>query len=335
MIACVLLAIAAIKMIMAYVVKPIKSMMSTLQKSSEQVDTMVDEVRKRTWNSSKSVKQLSVLSEKISNTIHQVADSAFSINRNATNIKEEIYTTAEECVVITEYSVEMKHRANVMEQAAKMNMETIDTKVTEMLAILNKAIEDSHRVSQVNILAKDILEIAINTDLIAINASIEAARAGKAGTGFAVVAHEIRALADSCGETATHIQEINKNVTDAVYNLSESVQSLVDYLNQSILIEFRNFIASGQQYREDATYVETAMAKFSQRADHLKNSINEIALSIENITNALDEGAVGITGVTDSTKNMVGNMTDIASRMDTNKEIVEELKKQTEMFANL
>ena len=77
------------------------------------------------------------------------------------------------------------------------------------------------------------------------------------------------------------------------------------------------------------------MAKFSQRADHLKDSINEIALSIENITNALDEGAVGITGVTDSTKNMVGNMTDIASRMDTNKEIVEELKKQTEMFANL
>ena len=129
MIACVLLAIAAIKMIMAYVVKPIKSVMSTLQKSSEQVDIMVDEVRKRTWNSSKSVKQLSVLSEKISNTIHQVADSAFSINRNATNIKEEIYTTAEECVAITEYSVEMKHRANVMEQAAKMNMETIDTKV--------------------------------------------------------------------------------------------------------------------------------------------------------------------------------------------------------------
>ncbi len=49
----------------------------------------------------------------------------------------------------------------------------------------------------------------------------------------------------------------------------------------------------------------------------------------------LDEGAVGITGVADSTKNMVENMTDIANRMDINKEIVEELKKQTEMFANL
>ncbi|MEY8321668.1 methyl-accepting chemotaxis protein [Lachnospiraceae bacterium 46-61] len=335
MISCVLLAIAAIKMIMAYVVKPIKNVMFTLQKSSEQVNTMVDEVRKRTWNSSKSAKQLSVLSEKISNTIHQVADSAYSINRNATNIKQEIYTMAEECVIITEYSVEMKNNANVMEQSAKMNMETIDTKVTEMLTVLNKAIENSHSVSQVNVLAKDILEIATKTDLIAINASIEAARAGKAGTGFAVVAHEIRALADSCGETATHIQEINKNVTDAVYNLSESVQYLVDYLNQSILIEFRNFIASGQQYREDAAYVETAMAKFNQRADHLRNSINEIAFSIENITKALDEGAVGITGVADSTKSMVSNMTDIANRMDTNTEIVKELKKQTEMFSNL
>ena len=121
-------------------------------------------------------------------------------------VKEEIYTIAEECVAITEYSVEMKKRANTMEHSAQMNMETIDTKVTEMLTILNKAIENSHSVSQVNILAKDILEIATNTDLIAINASIEAARAGKAGAGFAVVAHEIRALADSCGETATHIQ---------------------------------------------------------------------------------------------------------------------------------
>ncbi len=250
-------------------------------------------------------------------------------------VKEEIYTIAEECVAITEYSVEMKKRANTMEHSAQMNMETIDTKVTEMLTILNKAIENSHSVSQVNILAKDILEIATNTDLIAINASIEAARAGKAGAGFAVVAHEIRALADSCGETATHIQEINKNVTDAVSNLSESVQSLVDYLNQSILIEFRNFVASGQQYREDAAYIETAMAKFNQRSDHLRNSINEIAFSIENITKALDEGVVGISGVADSSKSMVGNMTDIANRMDTNKEIVEELKKQTEMFANL
>ena len=77
------------------------------------------------------------------------------------------------------------------------------------------------------------------------------------------------------------------------------------------------------------------MDDFNRRAERLRSSMNEIAASIESITKALDEGAAGITGVAGSTRSMVGNMTDIANRMDTNKEIVEELKKQTELFANL
>jgi len=220
---------------------------------------------------------------------------------------------------------------NEVESLKSSSME-VETHFSEMGSTFEALQESVEHIKQ---RMTKIVSIADQTNILAINASIEAARAGAAGAGFAVVAQEIRALADSCGETATHIQEINKNVTDAVYNLSESVQYLVNYLNQSILTEFRNFVTSGQQYREDAAYVEAAMAEFNHRADNLRNSINEIACSIESITKALDEGAVGITGVADSTKNMVENMTDIANRMDINKEIVEELKKQTEMFANL
>lgn len=335
MAACVLLALAAVRMIMEYVVKPIKSVMATLQESSERVDAVVGEVRQRTRTSSKSARDLSVLAERLSGAIRQVAGNASSINGNAADMKGDVNTMAEECAAITEYSMEMKERADNMEQSARMNAETISAKVADMLAVLEEAIENSRSVDQVSVLAKAILEIAANTNLIAVNASIEAARAGEAGEGFAVVAQEIRQLADSCGETAGHIQEINKNVTGAVYDLSGSVQELVDYLNQSILTEFREFVASGQQYHEDAAYIEAAMDKFNQRAERLRGSMNEIASSIERITKALDDGAAGITGVAGSTRSMVGNMTDIASRMDTNKEIVEELKKQTELFANL
>ncbi len=335
MTACILLGLAAVKMIIEYVVKPIKNVMITLQGSSERVDNVVNDVRKKARTSSNSAKELSILSEKLSETIHQVADNAYSINSSAANIKSDVNNIADECTTITEYSMAMKERANTMEQSAQMNMDTISTKVSDMLKVLDKAIENSHSVDQVSILAKDILEIADNTNLIAVNASIEAARAGASGAGFAVVAHEIRVLADSCGETAGRIQEINKNVTGAVYNLSENVQDLVDYLNQSILMEFREFVSSGQQYKEDAAYIESAMDEFNQRAERLRTSMNNIASSIESITNALDEGASGISGVADSTRGMVGNMTDIANRMDTNKEIVEELKKNTEMFINL
>ena len=62
--------------------------------------------------------------------------------------------------------------------------------------------------------------------------------------------------------------------------------------------------------------------------------MTEIAYSIESITKAIDEGAVGITGAAGSSKSLVEDMADITGRMDTNREIVEELKKQMEVFSN-
>ena len=74
---------------------------------------------------------------------------------------------------------------------------------------------------------------------------------------------------------------------------------------------------------------------FNSRTDRLLHSMNEIADSIGSITKALDEGASGITGVAGSTKSLVDDMSDITRRMDINREIVEELKKQMEVFADL
>ncbi|MDE5719077.1 MAG: methyl-accepting chemotaxis protein, partial [Lachnospiraceae bacterium] len=163
--------------------------------------------------------------------------------------------------------------------------------------------------------------------------SVEAAHAGEAGKGFAVVATEIKALAHSCGETAGRIEEVNQIVTDAVHNLSKHSQDLADYLSETVLTEFRDIARSGRQYKEDADYVKEMIDAFNSRIDRLSSSMVEIADSIESITKAIDGGAVEITGVADSTKNLAGDMADITGRMDTNREIVEELKKQMEVFS--
>ncbi len=332
---CLLLVLAAVRIIKQYVITPIRGTVNTLQESSEKLDSVTGEVLKHTRTSGKSARGLSVLAESLSQAIQKVAGSASDINGSAADIRGDVSDMAEECGAITEYSAAMKLRASEMEASAQTNTEVIRRKASEILEVLSEAIENSKSVDQVNSLTKDIVAISSTTNLIAINASVEAMRAGDAGKGFAVVAREIKGLADSSGETAKRIQEVNEIVTNAVHNLSRHSQDMADYLNETILTEFQEFVCSGRQYKEDAEYVKEMMDAFNSRADRLRNSMSEIADSIGSITKAIDEGAAGITGVAGSTKSLVEDMTDITNRMDINREIVEELKKQMEVFADL
>ncbi len=332
--ACLALVLAAIRIIKKYVIRPIKGTVDTLQESSQKLDEVTGEVLKHTQTSGKSVSGLSSLAGSLSMAIQKVAKNAAIINSSAADIKGDVHDMAKECSAITDYSSGMKMRANEMEEAAQTNTEVIQKKASDILEVLEEAIENSKSVDQVNKLTKDILSISSSTNLIALNASMEAMRAGEAGKGFAVVASEIQSLASSCSETAGHIQEVNQIVTNAVHNLSKHSQDLADYLSETILAEFQEFVRSGKQYKEDADYVKEMIDAFNSRTDRLRNSMIEIADSIESITKAIDDGASGITGVADSTKSLVGDMADITGRMDTNREIVEELKKQMEVFAD-
>ncbi len=331
--ACLILVPAAVRIIKKYVIMPIKGTVETLQESSQKLDEVTDEVLKHTRTSGKSARVLSALAGSLSMAIQKVANNTAIINRSAADIKGDVHDMAEECRAITDYSSAMKLRANEMEAAAQTNTEVIQKKAADILKVLEEAIENSKSVEQVNRLTKDIVSISSSTNLIAFNASIEAAHAGEAGKGFAVVAAEIQSLASSCSETAGRIQEVNQVVTNAVQNLSKHSQDMADYLSETILTEFQEFVRSGRQYKEDADYVKEMIDAFNSRTDRLRNSMVEIADSMESITKAIDDGAAGITGVADSAKSLVGNMEDITGRMDTNQVIVEELKGQMEVFA--
>ena len=233
------------------------------------------------------------------------------------------------------YSKEMRARADQMGNAAKENMAVTSEKVNQIMSVLNQAIEDSKSVDQVDNLTNDILNISGQTNLLALNASIEAARAGEAGKGFAVVAEEIGELANSSRETANRIQEINSVVTSAVHNLADHAQSLVAYMNESILPEFENFVTAGGQYKDDATHVEAVMNEFADKTDALRNSMNEIADSIQTITTAIDEGVEGVTGAANSTQVLVTDLDNILKNMDRNHEIVTTLHDETTIFTNL
>ncbi len=332
---CILLVCIAVSIILRHVVKPIKSILLAIQDSSGRVDQLVGEVLKRTRTSRESALALSTLAQQLTASMQGVAGNAGHINGNATEIQSDVNDIAEECSAITAYSTAMRARADEMESSAQLSMEVTEKKAADILGVLAEAISQSKSVDQINSLTDDILEISSQTTLIALNASLEAARAGKAGKGFQVVAQEVRQLADSSRKAANRIQEVNEIVTGAVYHLSENAQNLVDYMNDSILTEFQSFVNAGKQYKNDAVYIEQAMDEFNDKTSHLRNAMSEIVESIGMITGAIDNSATGIAGVANSTRSLVSDMADITNRMATNQEIVKELRQETGAFDNL
>ena len=303
--------------------------------NSAKMERVVDDVRQSVQTSNSSVSDLSALTEELSATMQDISENASVINANTDNVAKEVELIAEKTEELSGYTKDMKSHAQSMESVARTNMETTDRKVSEILEVLQKAIEDSNSVKQVNSLTNDILNIASQTNLLALNASIEAARAGEAGRGFAVVASEISQLAGASQEAANNIQRINAIVTNAVNNLADNANGLVSYMNDSILPEFERFVESGVEYNDKASFIEGTMTDFKEKTDSLKQSMLEISSSINTISHAINEGVNGVVSAADSTQLIVEDMDNISHKMDENYEIADSLKKETSIFIKL
>ncbi len=113
---CLILVLAAIRIIKKYVITPIKGTVDTLQESSQKLDAVTGEVLKHTRTSGKSVKGLSTLADSLSMAIQKVANNAAIINNSASDIKGDVHDMAEECNTLTDYSSAMKVRARAVSE---------------------------------------------------------------------------------------------------------------------------------------------------------------------------------------------------------------------------
>ena len=308
----------------------LQEILKLIIENTNYMENVVAEVDGSVVKSNDSASDLSAMTEELSATMQDVGLSVNTINDNADNILKDVEIIATKSDDINQFSKEMKANAEKIESDARYNMVQTGEKVGNILDVLNKAIEDSKSVDQVNNLTNDILNISSQTNLLALNASIEAARAGEAGKGFA---DEIRQLADSSRETANKIQSINSVVVAAVNNLSDNANNLVSYLQQTILPEFQTFVDGGVKYKENASYIENAMDEFVEKTDVLKKNMDEIAHSINTITTVVDDGAAGVNNAAISTQDLVEDIVNISNKMIENKGIAQNLKNSTNIFA--
>lgn len=310
----------------------LENIMGKMSDNSTKMDDVVNIVVENVQQVNANACDVSAVVEELSATMEEIAATVTTINENSSSVNGEVADMAEETDNILSYVKEMKDRATTLEQSARDNKEGTNRMITPILESLKQAIEDSKSVEKIEQLTEQILSISSQTNLLALNASIEAARAGEAGKGFAVVADEIRQLADSSRNTANDIQNINAMVISAVNKLIENSNSILDYINETILPDYDNFVIGGQQYNDDAAKITETMDLYAAKSNNLKDIMAHMRDSIEGISKAVEESAEGVTTVAENIQSLVAGVTEIDGKMVENNSIAKELKHESDKF---
>lgn len=177
---------------------------------------------------------------------------------------------------------------------------------------LREKLEESRKVETIGELTAKILEISSQTELLSLNANIEAAKAGEAGKGFAVVAGEIGKLSKDTMESAQEIQTISEIVLSTVASLTDEAEKMLSFMNEQTIAGYGQLIETGNQYSGDAKNFHDMMTDCMQKTQRLQEEISKIKDSMSEILHAVEESTKNIESVT-------GNITELSDDLFQNK----------------
>ncbi len=316
-------------------IEKLQTIMQKITSNSKQLDETVGNVVGKVNTANGSACDISAVMEELSATMEEVAATVKNIDENTAVANTKVDKMTVETGNVVDYSNEMNERAIKLQETAQANKDETTQMVSSIIEELKNAMKESKKVEKISQLTSDILSISSQTNLLALNASIEAARAGEAGKGFAVVADEIRELAESSRNTANNIQEINEMVISAVEGLISSSNKIVDYVDETILPDYDDFVSSGKQYNDDSTHIKNIMDEFTGLSNDMQKTIKSMVDAINGITKAVEESADGVTSAAMSVDSLVADMNDVNKEMDTNQNVSDKLRKETECFVKL
>ena len=229
--------------------------------SSEELSTQADQVVEGANIQKQRVVETATAMEEMNATVLEVAKNAAAAAESADNAKDR----AEKGAEIVDHAVTAINEIKVLAEKLKDNMEVLKQK--------------ADGISQVMTVISD---IADQTNLLALNAAIEAARAGEAGKGFAVVADEVRKLAEKTmsatkevGEAINEIQEeVNKDfqvMEDAVASVAKGTE-----LSQQSKLALQEIVELVVSISDQIRAIATASEEQSAASDEITRAINEI-----------------------------------------------------------
>lgn len=260
----------------------------------------------------------------ISKAVEDVAEGSTGMAASISKINENLLEMSNETKDINESVNEIRNQTTAVQDSSKImndkikSMQDSSHKMDEGISAISKRIETVNTtVDKVSNIVSVIEEISSETNLLSLNASIEAARAGDAGKGFAVVAQEIRVLSDNTNTELENIKQIISSlVEECRYCVQASGTIVEDNAKQkeeikAVLDEFGSLDEQIQKTAEKADEIEelvTAMIELNDDITKSSNSLTDVSAANAAATEEMNANIEELNAMMHGVSEMAGHM---------------------------
>jgi len=255
--------------------------------AATQLSAAADQVKENSIRQSEAASSTAAAVEQVTVSIASVSDSV------------------EETRQASHESLEHTVKGNVGVSQMVGEIDLVETSVQAIALAVREFVQST---SQITAMTKEVRDIADQTNLLALNAAIEAARAGEQGRGFAVVADEVRKLAEKSGHSASEIDAVTQSIAQQSVLVEKSIEAGLQHLTttQDFVEDFANTLA---QTKQSVNHVTTSVDQIATAAKEQSSASNEIARNVEKIAHMTENNAAAI-GETSAAAHQLRDMAD-------------------------
>lgn len=319
---------------------------SSLDKMTTNLKLLISNIKTNTNTAAATAEELSASSEQVnastqqvSSTVQEIAKGAQSLSISAGQTKQKSEELISSIKSVAQSAQESAKNASEVNSIAKQGEESGVVAKKKMVSIQDSVLQSSNVVKelgqksqQINKVIEVINSISEQTNLLALNAAIEAARAGEAGRGFAVVADEVRKLAEES-------QKATKQIEVMIDEIAQSTKQAVESMNKgSTEVEegsrvVNDALASlgtiGQKIEGLTQQIETISAATQEQlasSDKVLKSISEVSAVAEESSAASEEVSASVQETTASMQQVATAAQELAKDADELKHLIEQFK---------